>query len=52
MIKLVKLFGILAGAEARLVKKLFEPFVKLLTNNSAKSVEFEIVRTVLIYMKE
>jgi AP-3 complex subunit delta-1 len=45
LIKLVKLFGLLVSEEPRLARKLIDPLVTLITNNTAKSLQFECVST-------
>lgn len=45
LIKLVKLFGLLVSEEPRLARKLIDPLVALILNNTAKSLQFECIST-------
>lgn len=47
MIKVIKLFNKLIKLEPRLIKKLIEPYHKLLSINNAKSVEYELLSTII-----
>lgn len=45
-------FDILIDLEPRLKKKLYEPFLKLLSTNTAKSVEIELINVIFKHFKE
>ena len=48
LIKLVKLFGLLVSEEPRLARKLIDPLVSLILNNSAKSLQYECIHTLTV----
>ena len=48
LIKLVKLFGLLVSEEPRLARKLIDPLVSLVQNNSAKSLQYECIHTLTV----
>jgi AP-3 complex subunit delta-1 len=47
LIKVVKLFGSLVPEEPRLARKLLDPLVTIITNTSAKSLQYECINTVI-----
>ncbi len=46
LIKVVKLFGSLVSEEPRLARKLLDPLITIITNTSAKSLQYECINTV------
>lgn len=52
LIKLIKLFVELTKVEPRLLKKLVTPFKDILTRNTAKSVEFEIIKAICTIFRD
>lgn len=46
LIKVVKLLGSLVSEEPRLARKLLEPLATIITNTSAKSLQYECIHTV------
>jgi AP-3 complex subunit delta-1 len=47
LIKVVKLFGSLVPEEPRLARKLLDPLITIITNTSAKSLQYECINTVI-----
>lgn len=52
LIKLIKLLTELCGAEPRLLNKLVPKFKSLLDSQKAKSVQYEVVRSILVLCKQ
>lgn len=52
IIKIIKLLDKILLLEPRLIKKLVDPYQKLLKSTSAKSIEFELLNTIIRHFKE
>ena len=52
LIKTIKMFQKLVPLEPRLTKKLSEPFYKLLTQTTSKTIEYELSYTVICHFRE
>jgi len=52
IIKAIKLLDKMMRLEPRLVKKLVDPYQKMLKSTSAKSIEFELLNTIIKHFKE
>ena len=52
IIKAIKLLDKMMRLEPRLIKKLVEPYQKMLKSTSAKSIEFELLSSIIKHFKE
>jgi len=52
IIKAIKLLDKMMRLEPRLVKKLVDPYQRMLKSTSAKSIEFELLNTIIKHFKE
>lgn len=52
IIKIIKLFDRILRFEPRMIKKLVEPYTKMLRGTTAKSIEFELLSTIIRHFQE
>lgn len=52
IIKIIKLFDKILRLEPRMIKKLVDPYTKMLRSTSAKSIEFELLSSIIRHFQE